>query len=419
MDKALYPRFSATLLEEIRSDTPVVVIQGARQVGKSTLTLMASEAMSTSFVTLDDPATLEYAVVDPVRFLQQGQGKTLVIDEIQRAPSLILPLKAEVDRDRKPGRFILTGSADLLTTPGVGDSLAGRAETLHLQPLSQGEILRRISPENFVSTILNRPDSLQKFALPALTADVVTTGGYPLVLHRAPRRQAAWFNSYIERLATHDAAEIADGKYAAHFTRLIKVIAAGGLSELVQVKAARALEISPTTLSAYLDLMARMHLLVEIPSWGRSLHSRAVRRPKVALCDTGLSSSLAGFAPADANQVGGREYFGPLVEQFVALELLKQRTWSEMPFDLFHYRDRDGLEVDLVAETQDGRLVAMEVKTSMTPTKQHWTNLERFRERFKDRQVTGVLLHGGTHTAAMNGWLHILPIPSLWSEPIG
>lgn len=144
-----------------------------------------------------------------------------------------------------------------------------------------------------------------------------------------------------------------------------------------------------------------------------------MRRPKVALCDTGLSAALAGFTPADANQVGGREYFGALVEQFVALELLKQRTWSEVPFDLFHYRDRDGLEVDLVAETRDGRLVAIEVKTSMTPTKQHWGNLERFRERFKDRQITGVLLHGGTHTATMHEWLHILPIPALWSIPIG
>lgn len=418
MDETFYPRFSATLLEEIRSDTSVVVIQGARQVGKSTLTQMSSEATSTTFVTLDDPATLEYAVVDPIRFLQQRQGKTLVIDEIQRAPSLILPLKAEVDRDRKPGRFILTGSADLLTTPGVGDSLAGRAETLHLGPLSQGEILRRPSPEDFVSTILNRSGALREVTPSALATDAVTTGGYPLVVSRTPRRQVAWFNSYVERLATHDAAEIAEGKYAAHFTRLIRTIAADGLSELVQVKVARTLDISPTTLSAYLDLMARMHLFVEIPSWGRSIHSRTVRRPKVALCDTGLSAALAGFTPADANQVGGREYFGALVEQFVALELLKQRTWSEVPFDLFHYRDRDGLEVDLVAETRDGRLVAIEVKTSMTPTKQHWGNLERFRERFKDRQITGVLLHGGTHTATMHEWLHILPVPALWSVPI-
>ncbi len=211
MDETFYPRFSATLLEEIRSDTPVVMIQGARQVGKSTLTLMASEATSTTFVTLDDPATLEYAVVDPIRFLQQGQGKTLVIDEIQRAPSLVLPLKAEVDRDRKPGRFILTGSADLLTTPSVGDSLAGRAETLHLGPLSQGEILRRPSPEDFVSTILNRPGALREVTPSALATEAVTTGGYPLVVSRTPRRQAAWFNSHIERLATHDAAEITEG----------------------------------------------------------------------------------------------------------------------------------------------------------------------------------------------------------------
>lgn len=415
MDAELYPRFLDGHLREILSDTPVAIIQGARQVGKSTLAGMTVEPDRTAFVTLDDPLNRDYAEADPVRFLRQAADRTLVIDEVQRVPSLLLPLKAEVDRDRRPGKFLLTGSADLLRTPGVGDSLAGRAETLHLSPLSQGEIHRHGQPDDFVSALLHNDLRLQDFRSAPLEAETVTTGGYPSVLSRGNRRKVDWFLAYAERLATHDAAQITEGKYAANFLSLVKVIAASGLSELVRVKIARSLDISPTTVSAYVDLLERMNLLVQVPAWTPSLRGRVVRRPKVSLNDTGLSAALASFTPDDAIHVGGREYYGSLVEQFVALELLKQRSWSATPFDLFHYRENDGLEVDLVIKLPGRSLVAVEVKTTMTPTRSHWVNLQRFRSRFDDWDVRGVLLHGGDQSVQIQDWLHLLPIQSLWA----
>lgn len=414
MNTELYPRFLARHLSDVLSDTPVAVLQGARQVGKSTLAGMTVKPEDAVFVTLDDPLSRDFAEADPVRFLRQAEDTTLVIDEAQRVPSLLLPLKAEVDRDRRPGKFLLTGSADLLRTPGVGDSLAGRAETLHLLPLSQGEIRRNSKPDDFVSTLVRGGQDFKGFQTSPLEAKTVTTGGYPEVLSRVDRRKTSWFLSYAERLATHDAAQISEGKYAANFLDLLRLIAASGLSELVRVKIARSLDVSPTTVSAYMDLLERMNLLVKVPAWSPSPRGRVVRRPKVSLNDTGLSAALASFTPDDAFSVGGREYYGSLVEQFVALELLKQRSWSETRFDLFHYRESSGLEVDFVIKLSGRDLIAVEVKTTMTPTRSHWANLERFRSRFEDWDVRGVLLHGGEQSVQINDWLHVLPTQGLW-----
>lgn len=416
MNTDLYPRFLAGYLRDILSDTPVTVIQGARQVGKSTLAEMTINTHDGVFVTLDDPLSRDYAEADPLRFLRQAENKTLVIDEVQRVPSLLLPLKAEVDRDRRPGKFLLTGSADLLRTPGVGDSLAGRAETLHLSPLSQGEIHRRTEPEDFVSTLVQSDQSFKGFQADPFEPGTVTTGGYPSVLSRVDRRKTDWFRAYAERLATHDAAQVAEGKYAANFLKLLRVIAASGLSELVRVKIARSLDISPTTASAYIDLLERMNLLVQVPAWSPSPRGRVVRRPKVSLNDTGLSAVLASFTPGDAFDIGGREYYGLLVEQFVALELLKQRSWSATPFELFHYRENDGLEVDLVIKLPGRNLIAIEVKTTMTPSRSHWVNLQRFRSRFDEWNVHAVLLHGGEQSAHIHDWLRVLPIQCLWAQ---
>lgn len=406
------PRFVEPAVREALVDTPVVVIQGARQVGKSTLAAMASQGVPARAVTLDDALTRAAAQADPVSFWEQAGRDLLIVDEAQRAPELILPLKAAVDSDRTPGRFLLTGSADLLQVKGVGDSLAGRAESVELLQMSVGELDRRATPEDFISWVLTSSGSP---TLPRLDRQVVLRGGYPEPARRAPRRAASWFDSYAMRLADHDARDLHQGGYPADLGRLLRIVAAGGLSELVKAKVARDLGISQTTADSYLRLMRTMRLLVEVPAWGHSPRSRIVRRPKVALTDTGLSARLGGFATADTP--GGREHYGALVEQFVALELLKQRGWSDEQFDLFHYRDQDGLDVDLVAELRDGRLVAIEVKSGQTVTAKSWAALERFASRFSDRHVTGVVLHGGTDTALLHGWLHVLPITALWQHP--
>ena len=400
-------------LVEALSDTPVVVLQGARQVGKSTLAEWLAPVRGAVMVTLDDPAALAVAESDPAFFVAQAADRMLIIDEAQRAPELILPLKATVDRDRRPGRFLLTGSADLLHVKGVGDSLAGRAETFELGPLSQGELARRDAPEDFVSWLLSEPATR---TFDPLDPASVVRGGYPEVQSRSGRRARAWFESYASRLSDHDARELHGGGYADHLQTLLAILAAGAQQEVVRARLARDVGVSENTVEAYLRTATTMRLLTTLLPWGRNLRGRVTRRPKTSLNDTGFTAALAGFTESHAMSLGGREYFGSLVEQFAAVELEKQRGWSEESYRLYHYRDTDGLEVDLVLELADGRLIAIEIKAASEVTAKAWRNLERFHERFADREVTGVCLYTGTRSWLLHGWLHVLPITALWQH---
>lgn len=409
----LFRRHLQTQLVEALSDTPVIVLQGARQVGKSTLAGWLAADRDAVVMTLDDPAVLAVAESDPAFFVAQATDRLLIIDEAQRAPGLILPLKAAVDRDRRPGRFLLTGSADLLQVKGVGDSLAGRAETFELCPLSQGELARRQTPEDFVSwllsgSVLHDFDSLEPAA--------VVTGGYPEAQARSRRRAQAWFRSYTARLADHDARELQGGGYADHLRALLAILAAGAQQEVVRVRLARDVGVSENTVEAYLRTATTMRLLTTLQPWGRNLRGRVTRRPKTSLNDTGFAAALTRFTEAQALSLGGREYFGALVEQLAAIELEKQSGWSEETYHVYHYRDTDGLEVDLVLELADGRLIAIEIKAASDVNTKAWRNLERFHERFADREVIGVCLYAGTHSFRLHGWLHVLPITALWQH---
>lgn len=412
---SLVRRHALSVVREAMADTPLVVIQGARQVGKSTLAHMATTEVDARFVTLDDPATLDLAIDDPRALVAQHRSGTLIIDEAQRAPGLILPLKAEIDSVRRPGRFILTGSADLLQVKGVGDSLAGRAETVNLAPFSVGELSGRSEPEDFLGWLrAGRLDG----TFTALDPAMVIRGGYPEATARTEARARRWLTEYAARLATHDARELAGRGYADHLLRLLQYIAAAGQSELVKASLARHLDVAESTVDGYLRVMRAMHLVVELPGWSRSSLRRVVKRSKFGLLDTGLSSALSGLNLEAARAPGGREHYGSLVEQFVAVELTKQQNWSSDPCSLFHLRDADGFEVDLVAETTDGQVLAIEIKATTTPTSTHARNLVRLRERLPDRQVTGVLLHAGEgEVVTRHGWLHQIPITALWEHP--
>jgi predicted AAA+ superfamily ATPase len=282
-------------------------------------------------------------------------------------------------------------------------------------PLSQGERSRRETPEDFVTWLLDRPSD--RILFPKLDPKAVVQGGYPDAVSRQPHRARIWFQSYISRLSDHDARELQDGGYARQLASLLTYLAALGQTELVKAHVARALSVAESTVDGYLRLAQTMRLVCEFPSWNRALHKRVIKRPKICLTDTGLSASLAGFTAEKALTPGGREYYGALVEQFVALELMKQRSWSATDYAIHHFRDADGLEIDLVIETWDGRLIAIEVKTTTTPQAKHWAGLSAFKERFFDRDITGVLFHAGDTSATLHDWLHIMPITALWNMP--
>jgi predicted AAA+ superfamily ATPase len=412
-EATVYPRFVLSTVHTALADTPAVVLQGARQVGKSTLLGLVAAGRDSQTFTLDDPPTLAFARDDPAGLINRFPQGMLAVDEAQRAPGLVLPRKASIDADRRPGRFLLTGSADLLHVKGVGDSLAGRAETVEMMPFSQGELARRDVGEDFVAWLLAGATGAD---FGPLDPQAVVRGGFPEACRRTETRARNWFTSYAARLSDHDARELADGGYADHLSALLTYLAACGQAELVKAALARHLGVAESTAEIYLRLAKTMRLVVEYPAWNRAPHRRLGRRAKASLLDTGLSAALAGFTAAKAVMPGGREYYGALLEQFVALELSKQRAWAREPFTIFHYRDLDGLEVDLLLETSDGTLVAIEVKSTTTPTNKHWKNLATLRSHLPDRDIHGVLLHPGHFTAHLHGWLHVLPITSLWQH---
>ena len=425
------PRPGGSVARDILKYAPLLVVQGARQVGKSTLMRQALPPDDTVFVTLDNPETLLFAKNDPRGFVEQAPQKILAIDEAQRAPELALALKASIDEDRRPGRFAITGSTDLLKTPEISDSLAGRAESLTVYPLSQGEIEKRHEPEDWVEWIIRdcaggftpaveTRDNSETITTPQTAEEmrqIVLAGGYPEPLKRPDPQANRWFRSYIERLATHDAKELAGAStYPLHLENLLRVLASRGASELVKAKIARSLGISETALGDYLQLAESMYLINILPSWGMGFSGRAVRRPKISVADCGMASFFSGLTPQKARQSGGFELFGNTLEAFVLAELQKQNTWREEPYRLFHLRERN-TEVDIVIELADGRVILVEVKSAVNVDNRATRHLETLMERLGTRAVAGTVLYLGEEHLSMNlaaGRIVITPIPTLW-----
>ena len=415
------PRHTRSLAREILSDTPLLVVQGARQVGKSTLLRQVLSPDDSVFVTLDDPTTRRFAEEDPVQFLRQAPGKTLAIDEAQRVPDLALALKLVIDEQRIPGAYAITGSADLLRLKGTGDSLAGRASSLTVRPLSQGEIGQRSDPEDFISWVANGcAGNLDSSASPSDIRERVTAGGYPEPLKRSTfRARSRWFKDYVDQLLRHDVPQLAgeSSQMLQSFEPLIRLLASQGESELVVARLAERLGIVGSTLRMYLDTLDTMFLTETLPSWGRGYSGRVVRRPKLSLVDTGLASSITGFTPEASHQAGGFEFFGAQLEAFVSSELKKQQTWSETIYRLYHYRQRND-EVDIVVELQDGSVILMEVKSTSQVRRDSWTSLRRISEKLGARVRASVVLYTGEKGYCIDESqsLYVLPVGLLWEH---
>lgn len=398
---------------DLLSVFPAVVIQGARQVGKSTLARQLVDDRTALVVTLDDRRTRDAAVADESAFVEQCPDGVLVIDEVQREPELLLAIKASIDRDRRPGRFLLTGSADLLTVKGRTDSLAGRAATLHLRGLSQGE--RAGHPEDFVSSLLaNRAP--HRFTTEWTRADYVAAiaqGGYPDVRDLAPRLRHAWLDSYLDRVLERDASLLPSGGQARRLRSVLSLLAANQGGELVKARIADDADVPRTTITAYLDVLRSVFLLDELPPWTANLTKREVGRSKAFVSDSALALRLnrqteQQLLPLTSDSIGG------LFEAFVASELLKQRSWSGYDYQPFHFRDRDGVEVDLVLELDDGRIIAIEVKASSTYRSDHFGGLRFLKDKLGDRFVAGIVVGMSDTGYTFADRLYGLPAAALW-----
>lgn len=391
--------------------SPVLIVEGARQVGKSTFaSLLAPTATRLS---LDVPAIRDAAASDPMGFVSSASDGPLVIDEVQHAPGLMLAIKASVDADRRPGRFILTGSASLLRVRGLSDSLAGRARRLTLYGLSQGEL--RTRHDDIVSALCDpgRRGALARFRSAVSRddyVDAVVAGAYPEPRTFPVRVRNAWFDDYLTGVIGRDLGDLRRSVQPDRAHSLLRILATRQGEELVKGRAASDAGIPATSVDAYLDLLRDVHLYQPIPPWTPNLTKRETGRPKVLVNDSGLAARLAGVSASQLIGLLHAEELGHLLEGFVASELLRQQGWSDSDFRLFHYRDRNGLEVDLIAELDDGRVLAFEVKAASSYLGRQFNGLRALQERLGERMVAGIVL-----TTAAEGYRYA---PGLWGLPI-
>lgn len=406
----LYPRFARRPLEEALADTPVVLVHGPRQCGKTTLSRMVGDAAGYEYITFDDDVQLAAAQTDPVGFVADLPEKA-VLDEVQRVPALFLALKSAVDRNRRPGRFILTGSANVLLVPKLADSLAGRMEIIRLHPLSQDELAGK--PSRFIDVAFAAKFQNRRFErLGPTLADRIATGGYPEALLRATsKRRAAWYRDYIETLVQRDVRDLARISALDALPRLLE-LAAGQTARLVNVaEMASAFQLSRPTIRDYVVLLERIFMLEHLPSWFSNRISRLIKTPKLHLADTGLAASLLGM---DATAIyKDRAIFGQLLETFVFQELKRQASWNDRPVRFHHFRNKDGVEVDIVME-QAGRLTGVEIKASATVTKKDFRGLRKLLETNADRFAAGVLIYDGENTVGFGENLYAVPVRAVW-----
>ncbi len=410
-------RWAEALVRETMADTPVSIVQGARQVGKSTLVRRLVEESRGRLLSLDNADVLLAAQADPDGFVRQLPGGLLAVDEAQRVPSLIRAIKAAVDEDRRPGRFLVTGSADLLELPGSGESLAGRAETIPLYGFSQGELAG--VRDDFVTALV--AGQVEGLVTPPGTggrdsyARAIMAGGFPEVQARAERRRERWFDNYLARVVEHDAAEVSRLRQLERLDTLLRLIASSNAGELVRAKIARQSGIPENSVDPYVRLLETLYLVHRLPPWGNSLTQRVIGRPKIIVVDSGVAAFLAGQSVERLTTVSADDQFGPLFEAFVASELLRQQTWSATSFRLHHYRDREGNEVDLIAEVSDGRILAFEVKASRSAVPGHLRGLTYLRNKLGDRFIAGVVLNTSAHPLKLGDRLWSAPASCLWA----
>lgn len=372
-----------------------------------------------TFVSLDDVQAREAARIDPTGFVSEVTYP-LLIDEVQRGgDALVLAIKREMDRSRQKGRFVLAGSTRFVTEPRLSESLAGRVRFVDLWPLSQGE-LAQTPEEPFVDRCFDGPDGLRSLPAPSLARREifhrVCAGGFPeAVLTDANRLRRAFFNDYVRTITQRDIRELGRISEHADLSRLARLLAARTAGEIVLVDIARDIGVDHRTAGRFLGLLETLYLHHLVPAWSRNLTAKVVQRPKLHMVDSGLAAHLLGVDPANlARPVA--IHSGQLLETFVAGELARQITWTDTGARLHHFRDRSGIEVDLVLERPDGRVAGIEVKAAASVSDDDLRGLRLLRDRLGTDFTAGVVLHCGERTDSFGDRLLAVPVTTLWAH---
>jgi predicted AAA+ superfamily ATPase len=406
----MFARFAARRVAEALTDTPVVMVVGPRRVGKTTLVRSAGESGARRYISLDDQTALEAARADPAGFIQGLDGIT--IDEIQRAPELLLAIKKNIDEDYRPGRFLLTGSANVLTLPKVADSLAGRMETIPMLPLAQAEIEGR--PPSFLERLFT--GQLQSTP-EAIVADdlvqLVLQGGFPEAIARpSERRRQDWARAYLTSILTRDLRDIAEVEKLTELPRFVRLLAehSGQLANYSQLGAD--INVSYKTGQRYVGLLEQIFLIATVPPWYTNALKRIAKTPKLHFLDSGLLATVRGLSFARLKNQ--REALGALLESFVLAEVRKLMTASDLRLTPYHFRSRDTHEVDIVLERDDGMIAGIEVKASATVRAGDFAGLRLLAAACGPRFAYGVILYDGADVVPFHDRLAAAPLSALW-----
>ncbi len=411
--RSLFPRSLEPVIREALADTPVVCVLGPRQSGKTTL--VRQLAPERAYVSLDEHNYHQTALTDPAGFVA-SLPETVTLDEVQRAPALLPAIKHAVDQDRRPGRFVLTGSANLLLVPTVTESLAGRMEIAQLHPLTESEKAR--APGRFLSDLINgaiepgiRPEAAPD--VPSLP-DRLVAGGYPEPLTRTPVRSRQWHRQYLRSIIDRDVRDVARVRDAHELSRLLELLALRSAGLLNTSNLADTLGLDRSTVNHYIAVLERLFLVRRFPAWHRNPAKRLVRAPKVHLFDTGLAATLADLTAYD--WLGRRNRMGHLLESFVVQQLTAQATWTEPDLRFWHYRDKDQVEVDIVI-TRGQQTWGIEVKAARTLTSGDGKGLVRLADRCGEDFQSGVLLYAGRDCLPLpHKRVLAVPLSELWER---
>jgi uncharacterized protein len=389
----------------------VVLVLGARQVGKSTLTKqIASSVWPAEVITLDDQGSREAARDDPHGFVANLRGPAL-IDEVQLAPDLLYAIKQAVDEDPTPGRFLLTGSANILTAPKISESLAGRVRRVELWPLAQSEI--HGSSRNFIDSLFAGEPPQVNGAPVGRDAfvEIVARGGYPAVRMLSERQRRDWYRDYVQGVLERDLRDIASVQKLSEMPRLIRLLAVHSAKLLDYRRLASDLELSDKTVSAYVELLRTIFLVHVLPAWRPGLRSRELHAPKIYLTDTGLLAQQLG---ANQRRIAEDDQLtGYVLETFCGMEILKHQGWATEDCTLRHYRV-GGDEIDILLEAQSGDLAAVEVKARASIRVGDWRVIKKLRDSRPDQFKAGVVLYAGSQTIPLGERIWAVPISGLW-----
>jgi uncharacterized protein len=403
-------------------EEPVVALQGPRAVGKSTLLVELARRHGAEVVDLDEPAMRAAVEVDPGAFVDGPSP--VCIDEYQHVPAVLDAIKAQLNRDPRPGRFLITGSTRYDALPAAAQSLTGRLHLLTVWPLTQAEI--DATEAGWLEALLRDPErAVQRGSSSSATKEQyiarVVAGGMPIPLARStPTARNRWYEDYIKLVLERDVLDLSRLRLAEQLPALLARLAAQTARPLNITTASNEAGLDRGTATDYLKLLEAVFMVMRLPAWGTTIRARVANAPKVHVVDSGIATYLLRLTPEKlaTRDPASLSQFGHLLETFVVGELIREASWLDDVVGCGHWRTHDGHEVDLIVERRDGGVLAFEVKASGQVASHDARHLRHLRDALGERFLAGVALYTGPRAYRLDDRLYAAPIDRLWASGV-